>query len=134
MEWVPFSPLNLYKLREVLEHSSTFVKANNIVDLQGFSENLFMEEIPGDVKIYTFEENGKVIGFIKISDFFPLPGFTHIRLLVLKEEYCGKGYGSKIIDKLKGKNTLWIDPPNDQFSLPFWESKGFKPEAGRWSL
>lgn len=134
MEWIPLTPLNLFKVREVLEESPTFVRSNNIGDLQDFAGNLFTEELPGKVHFYSLEQEGKILGFVKYCEAFPLPGFTHLRLLVFKEESCGKGLGSKVIDNLKTKGTLWIESPSEQFSLSFWQSKGFKEEAGRWVL
>lgn len=134
MEFKSLSPLSLFEVKEVLDNSPNFVRSNNITDTQAFAEKLFLEEIPGDVFFELITIDKKVIGFVKYSKSFPLPGFTHLRLLVLKEKDCGKGYGSQIIQKLKGPGTLWIESPKEQFSLPFWEAKGFKEEAGRWVL
>lgn len=136
MKLVPLTPIDLFKVREVLEESTVFLKEKGLPSPEEFTNYLFLEEVPGKAIFFSIEEDQKLLGFIKTSDQFPLPGFSHIRLLVIKEKYCAKGYGFKAIDELKSltKATLWIDISPDEASLKFWQKKGFKQEAGRWVL
>lgn len=133
MNWVPLSPIDLFKVKDVLKASPVFVRSNNISDLQSFCENLFMEDIPGEVQFVSLEEESP-IGFLKISKNFPLPGFIHLRILVVREDKEIQEIAKEAISKLSMGQTLWIDSPLEQFSESFWKEIGFKEEAGRWLL
>ncbi|MFT6071320.1 MAG: hypothetical protein ACJAT2_000502 [Bacteriovoracaceae bacterium] len=136
MKLIPLSAIDLFKIREVLEESSNYLRSNNLPNAEDYTNQLFLEKVPGTPKFYTLEVKGEVIGFTKISDQFPLPGFLHIRLLIIKEKHCAKRYGSQLVENLKkiSKSTLWIDITKEELSLPFWQKLGFKEEAGRWVL
>lgn len=136
MKWTPLTPMSLPEVLDILKKSKTFLRSNNIIDTQSFSEKLFTEELPGKVFFELIQEGSKNIGFIKYCVGFPLPGFTHLRLIVIKEELCGKKYGSKCLELLRIKHpgTLWVESIEDQASLPFWKRKGFKKEVDRWVL
>lgn len=132
----PLSAIDLFKIREVLEESTTFLKENNLPNADAFTDQLFLEEIPGTPKFYSIEDKGNLIGFTKVSEQFPLPGFLNIRLLVIKESERGQGHGSRVVLELKklSKGSLWIDITREDSSLPFWKSVGFKEEVSRWVL
>ena len=136
MNLVEITPIDLFKVREVLEDSRLFLKSNNLGAPESYTHKLFLEELPGSPKIYSLEEKNEVLGFVKLVEQFPLPGFVQIRLLVFKEEHCSKGHGTRLIKKLKtsSKATLWASLDKDELSLRFWEGNGFKEEAGRWVL
>lgn len=136
MKLIPITPIDLFKIREVLEDSEVFLKENNYGSADDFTNQIFLEEIPGSPKFYSIEKGGSHLGFVKVCEQFPLPGFLYIRLLVLRENERGKGLGSKVISELKNlsKGSLWIDINSDEASLPFWKSRGFEEEVGRWVL
>jgi hypothetical protein len=136
MQLNPLSAIDLFKIREVLEESTVFLKESNLPNPDDFTDQIFLEEIPGTPKFYSIDVDSNLVGFIKVSEQFPLPGFLHIRLLVIKERFCGLGYGSKVITNLKkiSKGSLWINGEAIESSLPFWVKKGFKEEVSRWVL
>lgn len=128
--------MDLSVVLDVINESKTYIRSNNIPDARAFCENLFTEEIPGEVHFESIEIESSVVGFIKYSRSFPLPGYTCLRLLILKESQTGKGIGSKVLKELQSKcpGTLWIDSIDEELSLPFWKAKGFVQEVGRWVL
>jgi len=134
MNWVPLSPIDLFKVKDILKASPVFVRTSNISDLQSFCENLFMEEIPGAPEIISIEDKESPIGFFKVSKNFPMPGFIHLRILVVREDKEIKQVAKEVISKLRMGQTIWIDSPKHQFNEEFWKQLGFTEEAGRWVL
>lgn len=71
------------------------------------------------------EESGGFIGFITLWN---LKGITYVEHFALLPECRGRGYGSKILNKIDGPVVLEVEPPQDMLTrkrIAFYERNGF---------
>ena len=96
--------------------------------------NRWKKKIEEDQSFYVIEDNQEIFGFVSFGNSYneKYKDYGEIYSLYLKDNYCGHGYGKKLIEfaisKLKEKyHNIIVCCLTDNSAINFYQKQGAKP-------